>query len=177
MALRACTLARPVHRRRDNCVREAQDRQMTGFVLDGYDPQEFYCEMLRCAATAGLRERLARMPIADFQRRTAAAEQALYDYGITFTLYAQNNAIDRILPFDAIPRVIAAAEWQQIETGIIQRITALNLLLDDLMRTALSGRSAIWIENPALRRPALKRTGPETRCPHQSGPWLDSTSA
>jgi uncharacterized circularly permuted ATP-grasp superfamily protein len=73
--------------------------------------------------------------------------------------------------------VIAAAEWQQIETGIIQRITALNLLLDDLLRTALSGRSAIWIENPALRRPALKRTGPETRWPHLSGPWLDSTSA
>jgi len=92
-------------------------------------------------------------------------------------LYAENSPIDRILPFDAIPRVIAAAEWQQIETGIIQRITALNLLLDDLLRTALSGRSAIWIENPALRRPALKRTGPETRCPHQSGPWLDSTSA
>jgi uncharacterized circularly permuted ATP-grasp superfamily protein len=105
---------------------------MTGFVLDGYDPQEFYCEMLRCAATVGLRERLARMPIVDFQRRTAAAEQALYDYGITFTLYSDSNAIDRILPFDAIPRVIAAAEWQQVETGIIQRITALNLLLDDL---------------------------------------------
>jgi len=61
-------------------------------------------------------------------------------------LYAENSPIDRILPFDATPRVIAAAEWQQIETGIIQRITALNLLLDDLMRTALSGRSAIWIE-------------------------------
>jgi len=92
-------------------------------------------------------------------------------------LYSESSAIDRILPFDAIPRVIAAAEWQQIETGIIQRITALNLLLDDLLRTALSGRSAIWIENPALRRPALKRTGPETRWPHLSGPWLDSTSA
>src|SRR5437762_11128438 len=72
------------------------------------------------------------MPIADFQRRTAAAEQALYDYGITFTLYSESSTIDRILPFDAIPRVLAAAEWRQIETGIIQRITALNLLLDDL---------------------------------------------
>ena len=105
---------------------------MTGFVLDGYDPQEFYCEMLRCAATAGLRERLARMPIADFQRRTAAAEQALYDYGITFTLYSESSAIDRILPFDPIPRVLAADEWRQIERGIIQRVTALNLLLDDV---------------------------------------------
>src|SRR6202043_937225 len=104
----------------------------TGFVLDGYDPQGFYCEMLRGAATAELRERLARMPIADSQRPPAAAEQALYDYGITFTLYSDSSPIDRILPFDAIPRVIAAAEWQQVETGIIQRITALNLLLDDV---------------------------------------------
>jgi len=46
---------------------------MTGFVLDGYDPQGFYCEMLRCAVTAALRQRLDHLPLADFQRRTAAA--------------------------------------------------------------------------------------------------------
>jgi len=68
---------------------------MTGFVLDGYDPQGFYCEMLRCAATAALRQRLEHLPLADFQRRTAAAAQALYDYGITFTLYSESSAIDR----------------------------------------------------------------------------------
>ena len=105
---------------------------MTGFVLDGYDPQGFYCEMLRCAATAALRQRLHHLPLADFQRRTAAAAQALYDYGITFTLYSESSAIDRILPFDPIPRVLAADEWRQIERGIIQRVTALNLLLDDV---------------------------------------------
>ena len=105
---------------------------MTGFVLDGYDPEGFYCEMLRCAATAELRQRLGRLPLADFQRRTAAAEQALYDYGITFTLYVEQSAIDRVLPFDPIPRVLAADEWRQIERGIIQRAAALNLLLDDV---------------------------------------------
>ena len=105
---------------------------MTGFVLDGYDPRGSYCEMQRCAATAELRQRLGHLPIADFRRRTAAAEQALYDYGITFTLYSANSAVDRILPFDPIPRVLAAEEWRQIERGIIQRVTALNLLLDDI---------------------------------------------
>jgi uncharacterized circularly permuted ATP-grasp superfamily protein len=105
---------------------------MTGGVLDGYDPGAFYCEMLGCAATAPVRERLARAPLADFRRRAAAAEQALYDYGITFTVYSNASAIDRILPFDAIPRMLAAAEWQQIERGVIQRVSALNLLLDDL---------------------------------------------
>jgi uncharacterized circularly permuted ATP-grasp superfamily protein len=105
---------------------------MTGFVLDGYDPQGFYCEMLQCPPAAGVRKRLAGTPIADFAGRAAAAEQALYDYGITFTVYSDTNAIDRILPFDPIPRVVAAEEWHQIETGVRQRVRALNLLLDDI---------------------------------------------
>ncbi len=101
-------------------------------MLEGYDPGGFYCEMLRCPATTGLRDRLARMPLVDFRRRTAAAERALYNYGITFTVYSDRSAIDRILPFDPIPRVLAAEEWARIERGIIQRVTALNLLLDDI---------------------------------------------
>jgi uncharacterized circularly permuted ATP-grasp superfamily protein len=105
---------------------------MTGLVLDGYGPQGFYCEMLRCPATAALRERLGRTPIAEFARRAAAAEQALYNYGITFTVYSERSAIDRILPFDPIPRVLSAEEWSRIEAGVIQRVTALNLLLDDI---------------------------------------------
>src|SRR5882724_12782973 len=93
--------------------------------------------MLRCPETAPLRERLARLPVAEFKRRAAAAEQALYDLGVTFTVYSDSTAIDRILPFDAVPRVISAAEWRQIETGVIQRVTALNLLLDDLYHRQL----------------------------------------
>jgi uncharacterized circularly permuted ATP-grasp superfamily protein len=103
-----------------------------GFLLDGYDPQGFYCEMLRCPATAALRQLLAGSAVGEFAARAAAAEQALYNFGITFTVYSENSAIDRILPFDAIPRVLAAAEWQHIEAGIIQRVAALNLLLDDI---------------------------------------------
>jgi uncharacterized circularly permuted ATP-grasp superfamily protein len=106
--------------------------EMTRLVLDGYDPQGFYCEMLRCAAAAGLRKRLGRLPVTDFSRRAVAAEQALYNYGITFTVYSETSTIDRILPFDPIPRLIAAEEWRHIEAGVVQRVTALNLLLDDL---------------------------------------------
>jgi uncharacterized circularly permuted ATP-grasp superfamily protein len=105
---------------------------MTRLVLDGYDPQGFYCEMLRSPAATGLRERLSRVPVAEFQRRALAAEQALYDYGITFTVYSETSAIDRILPFDPIPRLISAKNWRRIEAGVVQRVTALNLLLDDL---------------------------------------------
>src|SRR5215469_5387861 len=105
---------------------------MGDFVLDSYDPGGFYCEMLRCAATAEIRDRLGRMPIAEFTRRAGLAEEALYRLGITFTVYTDSQAIDRILPFDLIPRVIPAVEWDRVERGVKQRVTAINLLLDDL---------------------------------------------
>ena len=105
---------------------------MGDFVLDSYDPGGFYCEMLACPATAEIRGRLERMPIAEFQRRAGIAERALYNLGITFTVYYDNQAIDRILPFDAIPRVLAADEWERIERGVKQRVAAINLLLADL---------------------------------------------
>jgi uncharacterized circularly permuted ATP-grasp superfamily protein len=105
---------------------------MGGFLLDGYDPGGFYCELLRSVDNLRLWDRLARLPITDFKRRAASAEEALYNLGITFTVYSDNNAIDRILPFDAIPRVLSAAEWDVIERGMVQRVTALNLLLDDI---------------------------------------------
>jgi hypothetical protein len=105
---------------------------MGSSVLDGYDTQGFYCEMLRCPETAQLRDRLARISIPELKRRAAGAEEALYNLGITFNVYSDQNAIDRILPFDAIPRVISGEEWRRIEPAMIQRVTALNLFLDDL---------------------------------------------
>jgi uncharacterized circularly permuted ATP-grasp superfamily protein len=105
---------------------------MADSVLDGYDPQGFFCEMLRDAASEAVRERLSRMSIEALEKRAADANAELYNLGITFTVYSQARTIDRILPFDVIPRVLSGAEWQQVESGIIQRVTALNLLLDDI---------------------------------------------
>jgi uncharacterized circularly permuted ATP-grasp superfamily protein len=53
--------------------------------------------------------------------------------GITFTVYSDNNqGIERIFPFDIIPRIITKAEWSEVETGIKQRLKALNLFLEDV---------------------------------------------
>ena len=101
-------------------------------VLDGYDPQGFYCEMLRSAASRVIRERLSGLSIEALKRRATNANAELYNLGITFTVYSDAKRIDRILPFDVIPRVLSGEEWQHIESGIVQRITALNLLLDDI---------------------------------------------
>ena len=100
---------------------------MNPSVLDGYDPQEFYCEMLRSGASRAVRERLAGLSIEALKQRAANANAELYNLGITFTVYSDSKTIDRILPFDVIPRILSGEEWQHIESGIVQRITAINL--------------------------------------------------
>ena len=52
------------------------------------------------------------MSLAELQRRAQAAERELFNLGITFTVYSERDAIDRILPFDVIPRVLSAADWR-----------------------------------------------------------------
>src|SRR5262245_9651435 len=105
--------------------------------LSAYDSGGHYCELFGCAGqpaahTEPVRERLRRIPLEALRRRAREAENELFNLGITFTVYSDKNAIDRILPFDVIPRVLSASEWRQIETGVIQRVTALNLFLHDV---------------------------------------------
>ncbi|WP_348799227.1 circularly permuted type 2 ATP-grasp protein [Flavobacterium adhaerens] len=61
------------------------------------------------------------------------ASDLFMNQGITFTVYSDNNqGIERIFPFDIIPRIITKSEWTEVETGIKQRLTALNLFLEDI---------------------------------------------
>jgi uncharacterized circularly permuted ATP-grasp superfamily protein len=106
-------------------------------VLAGYDPGSLFCEMLRPgepphSALSLLREKLRLLPAEALRRRAAEAERDLLERGITFTVYSDATAIDRILPFDLIPRVITAQEWHTLEAGVIQRVRALNLFLHDI---------------------------------------------
>ena len=108
-----------------------------GGLLAGYDPGSLFCEMLRPGqephpALSLLLERLRQMPIDALRRRAADAERDLLERGITFTVDSDATAIDRILPFDLIPRVITAEEWRTLEAGVIQRVRALNLFLYDV---------------------------------------------
>jgi len=61
-----------------------------------------------------------------------AAELSIQQMGITFTVYSDEGNIDRNWPFDIIPRVIDAGEWQQVKQGLIQRLEALNRFIHDI---------------------------------------------
>src|SRR5580704_12347333 len=77
-------------------------------------------------------QRLQSLPPGELQRRQGAAEHALLQLGITFNVYGDAAGTERIFPFDVVPRVVGAKEWDRIERGLKQRIEALNLFLDDL---------------------------------------------
>lgn len=68
----------------------------------------------------------------DIDKRKVAAELAIIEMGISFTVYSEEGNIDRAWPFDIIPRTIDAREWRVIEKGLKQRLTALNLFISDV---------------------------------------------
>jgi uncharacterized circularly permuted ATP-grasp superfamily protein len=68
----------------------------------------------------------------ELDRRERLQRLSLVDQGITFTVYGAEEGIERIFPFDFVPRVIPDHEWERIERGLVQRITALNLFILDV---------------------------------------------
>ena len=68
----------------------------------------------------------------EIERRERLQKLALLNQGITFTVYGEKDGIERIFPFDFVPRIIPAAEWRRIEAGLVQRITTLGLFLLDV---------------------------------------------
>ena len=83
-----------------------------------------------------LAETLARLPQDELQRRKQSAELSFLTQGITFTVYGRDEGTERIFPYDLLPRLVTAQEWDRIERGLTQRITALNLFLRDVYSDA-----------------------------------------
>ncbi len=64
--------------------------------------------------------------------RRAQAEYMFRRIGITFGVYGDKDAAERLIPFDIVPRLISRAEWRKLEAGLTQRVKALNLFLKDV---------------------------------------------
>ncbi len=107
-------------------------------LFEGYDHSPFFCELTTergngaRAVLARIRRGLEEIGLAGLRERSRAISRDLFNLGITFTVYSDREAIDRILPFDVVPRVLTGAEWARIEAGCIQRVEAINLFLADI---------------------------------------------
>ena len=92
------------------------------FLPDGtprghYEPLHEALTQLSSEELVGIQERVTR---------------SFSDEGITFTVYGDEEADERIIPIDCLPRVMSSAEWRHLEAGLTQRLKALNLFLDDV---------------------------------------------
>lgn len=102
-----------------------------------YETAAYFDEML--TAQGGIRSHYERfmqgfkqLTSDDFEAKRRAVDLAFLRQGITFNVYGDVQGAERVFPFDLLPRIIPAAEWEHIESGLIQRITALNLFLHDI---------------------------------------------
>lgn len=106
--------------------------------LKDYDPDPFFDEMMARRNRARplakeLIQLFRNMDDGELATRQAAAELAIKEMGVTFTVYSEDEGmIDRSWPFDIVPRIIARDEWDRVEAGLKQRVKALNLFIDDL---------------------------------------------
>lgn len=106
-------------------------------LLETYDRGDFCDEMFDESGAvrphyARVAEHLKHLHEAEHKRKQTAVDLAFMRGGVTFTVYNDDQGTERIFPFDLVPRVIPDTEWQTIEKGLIQRITALNLFLHDI---------------------------------------------
>ena len=105
--------------------------------FDGYKTQGFYDELIGENGkphdmTVPLIQQINALAKHDLRRRQSAAELALYQSGNTFNVYGDKKGTEKILPFDIIPRIVGGAEWDRVEKGLKQRITALNMFIADI---------------------------------------------
>jgi uncharacterized circularly permuted ATP-grasp superfamily protein len=112
---------------------------MSSSVFSRYDPEisRFYDEVFSSqnhprSHYEVLVERFSALSADNLHARRDAINMLFQQQGITFTVYTDDEGIERIFPFDLIPRIVPGAEWEAIEKGLAQRITALNLFLADL---------------------------------------------
>lgn len=106
-------------------------------IQTNYPHQNFFDEAITTndqprAASTSLFTHLNAMGLDELKERQKTAEKTIAQMGISFTVYSDKGNIDRLWPFDLIPRTIDAAEWRKVSAGLTQRLKALNLFIEDI---------------------------------------------
>jgi uncharacterized circularly permuted ATP-grasp superfamily protein len=109
---------------------------------------------------------LAEVPpdVLDYRRREA--ELIFRRIGITFAVYGEADAQERLIPFDVIPRIMSGAEWRIIEKGLTQRVNALNAFIRDIYGTREILQAGVVPEDLIFRNPAFRPEMSGQTVPH-----------
>jgi uncharacterized circularly permuted ATP-grasp superfamily protein len=102
--------------------------------------------------------------VLDYRRREA--ELLFRRIGITFAVYGEADATERLIPFDVIPRIMAGAEWRLLEKGLTQRVKALNLFLKDIYGAREILRAGVVPDDLVFRNPAFRPEMSGQNVPH-----------
>ncbi|HEX2860567.1 MAG TPA: circularly permuted type 2 ATP-grasp protein [Lacunisphaera sp.] len=102
-----------------------------------YEAGSFYDEMIDASGAVrphyqNFLKHFGPLSPEEFAAKRNAVDLAFLRQGVTFNVYGDSQGTERIFPFDLVPRIIPASEWEHLEAGLIQRITALNLFLHDI---------------------------------------------
>ena len=117
---------------------------------------------------------LEKSPPGLLDSRRQQAEMLFRRIGITFAVYGEKDASERLIPFDIIPRLLGRDEWRRLEAGLIQRVKALNLFLTDIYGAQEILRAGIIPEDLVFRNPCYRpemqgRPAPHNIWTHISG--------
>jgi uncharacterized circularly permuted ATP-grasp superfamily protein len=109
---------------------------------------------------------LAEVPadVLDYRRREA--ELIFRRIGITFAVYGEADAQERLIPFDVIPRIMSGAEWRLLEKGLTQRVTALNAFIKDIYGAREVLRAGVVPDDLVFRNPAFRPEMSGQKVPH-----------
>ncbi len=109
---------------------------------------------------------LAEIPPNVLEHRRQEAELLFRRIGITFAVYGEADAQERLIPFDVIPRILAGTEWRMLERGLVQRVKALNLFIKDIYGAREILKAGIVPEDLVYRNPAFRPEMNGQRVPH-----------
>lgn len=107
------------------------------YDFKNYKTDNFFDEMVTPEGDSrtgnqALKSTIENLAFENLKNKQKAAERSMVSAGITFNVYSEDGGTERIIPIDIVPRVIDSQEWDNLEKGLIQRITALNLFLQDV---------------------------------------------
>lgn len=118
---------------------------------------------------AALSEWITETPQSELQRRQQSAEATFRQLGITFAVYGDSEASERIIPFDIVPRIFLHDEWQRLSEGLTQRVEAINAFLEDIYGERRILKEGVIPAELVLRNPQFRPEVAGIRPPH--GIW------